>query len=304
MSYRKFAGLVALVSGLSLSNPVQALTYFENFDGTSGFRISDAGFTGKFWQLDTAFGNKFMVSVPPGRSGQVSQATSPAFSLPVDREERGGFTVQYQLRYPGSGERDDASSFPVTTDVDLVDASGRPVFTLAFQRNAQSNVNRANLILTNHATGEVRAASTGSVTPLSSGTVNLRLMFLPAAQGASGIQVFYGENEEFRNTPLIADDYDGAIRVRRLVFRHKAGAHDSENQVRVDDVLVRPNDVIALPASPDNGFDKPLFASDGSNPATVFQAGDLYQGTFRLTRSIVPQAILFDCSLNYPRLRL
>ena len=46
--------------------PVSAQFYFQNFDGVPGFRISDAGFKGQYWKLDTAEGNKFMRSASPG----------------------------------------------------------------------------------------------------------------------------------------------------------------------------------------------------------------------------------------------
>lgn len=290
--YRKDAIVGSLLWGLAVSTPIQAQFYFENFDAIRGFEIADAGFTGRFWKLGTDRENRFRVSVSPEQFGKSSKATSPSLSFRTDEllKLKGGFTVQYELQFPGTWEVEPPEpSKPAKTSVDLLDPEGHRLLTLVFRPNPPADIDNINLILIDHHTRERRSAKTETVTPFGTGsqagTVNLKIAFRPTPSGDSTIEVFYGENGESRDTPLIVHEFQGSMRVNRLTFRHRPGTGRQDDSSRVDDISVRSNDLILFPTHPDNRFDRELLTSDGTNTQEAFDAESYHQATFRLTQS-------------------
>lgn len=290
-NFRKVAIGATLLCGLALSTSTQAQFYFENFDGVRGLKITDAGFTGRLWKLASVEENKFMVSVPARRPSISSEATSPSFSFSTEQmlKLKGGFTVQYELQYPRSWKRRLRELLkPPTSSLDFLDPRGRRLITLVFRPNPPANADNVNLILIDRHTGDRKFARTKTVTPFGrgsrTGTVDLKIAFRPNVFGGSTVEVFYGQNGELGEAPLIVHEFRGLVEVNRLTFRHRRGRGSNNDRVRVDDISVRSNDLILFFTQPGDVFDHELLTSDGST-REVFDAESYLQGSFRLMQA-------------------
>jgi hypothetical protein len=258
--------------------------YLQDFDSTRGSSIKAADFSGHSWMLDAAGEDRFLTSVPPDDDDRESRAVSPKLPFTADRDRNGGFTVEYHLELTGDWREPRRSRRPGRTSMDILDKKGERLITLTFRPNPPADVDEANVTLTNHLNGKKRSAKTGTPTPFGrgseAGTVDLKIAF-----GPSRIEVFYGENGSFGSSPLISTTFRGEVPARRLAFRHAAGSAMKNDRVRVDDVSVRPNDVVLLPTRAEGRFDRELLASDGGNTTEVFDSAAHRQAVFRLSRS-------------------
>ena len=248
MWLRRLGVVFAIICLLGLNESILAKNftiYQENFN--SGASLSQLGFTGTGWELDSA--GKYLRSAVPEKGPENSAQT---YSAPFNaNRDKGVTTVEWRVNYlttrPGRAWSENNQTW-----VSLADASGRKLYTLLFKPHCkQDQWQSFDLELSkDNGSQVIMQGWTLTETPTLA-WIDFKLVLSPrsAAGGNGGIKVYANLGSGYQEFISARDESYNEF--SKLHLKYQTGKGGQNFSVGIDDLRVSAEDLLSPVTSHD-----------------------------------------------------